>query len=224
MAIAFDAAGGGQGTGTTVDFSALLTVGSGSNRLLVCSLEQDTTGTDDLTSVSWDQDGTPQAMTLIGKSSSNGFYNYLYRLVAPTSGALKLRVVGTGSRTWRVALAAYTGVDQTNPIDSSAVNNFTTAASFTTSTTVVGSNCWLVCGAFVNGQPSHATAGAGTIWRGGSGVGSVADIFDSNGTVGTGSQSLVINCSGSNNFAKTEIASIAPAAAATTNGNFFAFF
>lgn len=102
---------------------------------------------------------------------------------------------------------SYSGASLTGQPDSSNANTVTSTTSLTISTTVVASNCWLVMWD-VNANAA-LIAGTGTTQRGGETSG--RKFFDSNGTVGTGSQSLQCTWTGSFN-AGGIIASIKPPA------------
>jgi hypothetical protein len=134
----------------------------------------------------------------------------MYYLAAPATGAnnIVMTVVDPPAPDAFAGLAAsYTGVHQVSPIDS--FNTATASAtSITPSTTVVGSDCWLVMGLKTDG--GDPAAGTGTTDRISNGFG--LGHFDSNGTVGTGSQSLQATFVASVNWAAV-IASIAPSAA-----------
>lgn len=102
-------------------------------------------------------------------------------------------VVHTLSATATIVIRAgsisYSGCAQTEAVDSHAktTGSFSASTNVASTTTVVASNCWLVMGTS-NGTGSPV-AGSGTTLRlnnGGLGFG----ILDSNGTVGTGAQSL----------------------------------
>lgn len=144
------------------------------------------------------------SMTLIGKTTFPGSGRqgaYLYYLINPATGSHTVSVTGgTG-----IGSASYTGAKQTGQPDSSNTGTQTGTA-ITMTTTVVASNCWLVG---VEADPNGGeTAGAGTTIRGTDGNGLV--FADSNGVVGTGSQSLVVNHG--NGASAWVVASIAPAA------------
>ncbi len=195
MAIAFDAAAGGNsggssGPGNPYNFNGL-TVGSGANRILIAGVTGDGNTNGDITSVVWDQGGTNQSLTQLGTAQSGGSRNMtLWYVVAPTSGNKTLRVSVNGSTDgWvLVACACYTGVDQTTPIDSHA-DHAGQASPITATTTVVASNCWLVLVAA--DTTGSCTAGSSTTQRAGDGLGgNITAIMDSNATVGTGAQSL----------------------------------
>ncbi len=132
---------------------------------------------------------------------------------APTQGAHDIVATFSATADFSLGMAeSLTGAAQSSPIDShtTAQDNAGTNPSITISTTVVASNAWLV--GFVFARPQFGTptiiAGAGTTIRR-AGVTSVG-IGDSNGTVGTGSQSLVFQSSDNSGlkFAGVTIASI----------------
>lgn len=114
----------------------------------------------------------------------------------------------TGSTFNRIGATSYTGCSSSQP-DSQAnsTNGGSQTAALTISTTVVASNCWLAGSIYGGGS---YTAGTGTTQRT-TGIGGFS-IMDSNATVGTGSQSLVMNQA--NDFVTANIVSIAPVTAA----------
>lgn len=89
-----------------------LTVGTGSNRALVCQIVW--SGTNSAITVTWDNGGTNQAMTAITNATATSTAKVvLYGLVNPTSGAKQLRTTWTTSRDVYVNCVSWTGVDQT---------------------------------------------------------------------------------------------------------------
>jgi hypothetical protein len=192
--IAFDAAAGGSngGAGGNFDFTGL-TIGSGSNRAIVVTITANANSTQ-ITGATWDQGGTNQAMTQVGGSQIGGSarYMWLFLLLGPTSGNKTLRVFQSGGDYIQVAAASYTGVQQTGQPDSQADHAGQTPP-VTATTTVVAANCWLIGGASDASTGSTLAAGSGTSLRATDSPNNIEAIFDSNGTVGTGSQSLHIN-------------------------------
>lgn len=135
----------------------------------------------------------------------------IWYLVAPATGSNTI-AVSSSSACGAVAVS-YTGVKQTGVPDSSNVNNNAVGTnSLTTSTTVVASNCWLVGGASDNAG-TGASGGTGTTLR--DFVDNGVNMGDSNGTVGTGSQSLVFTFGGNNLF-KGITVSLEPSESAVT--------
>ncbi len=126
--------------------------------------------------------------------NSAGQWDYYFYLFNPSTGANNATLTRSLSTldTWGFTIESFSGV-ASSALDSS--NTATLAGGETTktvTTTVVAANCWLA-GYF--GGNRAATAGAGTTIRQ-----SATPAFwdgcsaDSNGTVGTGSQSLVVTC------------------------------
>jgi len=142
----------------------------------------------------------------------------LYRLFAPATGA------NTASMTHGASLYAcatsYSGVSQ-SALDSNAQGHTTVdATSYAKATTVVAANCWLVASASDENDTGCGTqsmsvgtlrASSGNVRNNGSNQFGMI-MGDSNGTVGTGSQSLTVNSTTSNHWT-TIVASIAPVAA-----------
>lgn len=201
FAIAFDAVGSNN-AGSTSPTTANVTV-SGSNRLMMLR-----TGSVSDTDTAYTYNGDGFTAVPSGKSSYLGAAREgvaLYYLIAPDTGTNSLSVShsSNGKRIWGVS---YTGAHQSTPIDSST-NAAPGGAATTTSptTTVVAANCWLFAG--VSTDQGGETAGASTTERGSAAGGSIT--VDSNGTVGTGSQSLNVTHSSTSTRAYA-IASIAP--------------
>lgn len=213
MAIAFDASTnkGGSTPWTSATWSHTC---SGSDRiLLVAAMCPPDSGS--YTGNSCTYNGV--SMTEINHVSvSNGTSDWhisLWYLIAPATGANN--IVFNGTFTYAFAAASYTGVNQTNPVDSFAASNSggSNVTSFAQSTTVVASNCWLV-EAFRN-MTGGSTAGTGTFQRQVGGYpNDTIYLYDSNGTVGTGTQTL--NTNFSSNKAGAVILSMSPAAAGST--------
>lgn len=186
-AIAFDAAGGPQysGSATSITWSHTTT---GSDRILIVFHHLASAAGDIGTGCTYNS----VAMTLIDKhqNTANGVgYTYLYYLVAPTTGANSVVCSTSAAAAQEGASMSYTGASQTGQPDSFA-NSASGAqvTTFTTTTTVVASNTWLV-GVFAD-NAFASSAGTGTVRRTAASVGLQSGGFDSGGTVGTGSQSL----------------------------------
>ena len=181
MAIAYD--NSAQGTTTTNPLTYSHTT-AGSDRILFVGVRW--YQGDNLTSVTY----AGVAMTQINKrqdNAGNNAYTYLYYLINPASGANNVVVTGTGNPNIRIdsVSASYTGADQSAQPDSSNSQS-STSSTMTMSTTVVASNCWLVG---ISSNFRATSPGAGTTERQEI-AGDPFAIDDSNGTVGTGSQSL----------------------------------
>jgi hypothetical protein len=140
----------------------------------------------------------------------------MYYLVNPptSSSAYTVTLSGTGDG-MMLGVGLYSGVDTTSPIDSYA--QVQPASPYDVTTTVVASNCWLVAHGRRQGGSSLGVD-VGTTRAGAS---DIQWLFDSNGTVGTGSQSLSMSSDAS--YVKTQIVSLKPAGGAVSNAGFLAF-
>ncbi len=103
---------------STIDLTTF-TVSAGSDQCLIAFVGT-TIASTAITSVTWDKDGTPQAMTLIGSiengSGSTGSVAF-YRLIAPTTGNLKLQVILGSVSSGSIGAINFSGADQTTCID-----------------------------------------------------------------------------------------------------------
>lgn len=149
------------------------------------------------------------SMTEIGHTAvDNGtgdWYVSMWYLLNPASGTNTVSF--TGSNNLAGSSASYTGVNQSGQPDGSATAN-SAGSAVTTKTftsTVTASNCWQILG--FRAMTAGWSAGAGTLLRQNSNN-SYNQILDSNGTVGTGSQSLI--ATGSSDKVGGVIASFAP--------------
>ncbi len=111
MALAVDVHGKGT-VGVSTPHDESITLGASATQLFV-AVSYGSTVT--ITSVTWDQGGTNQAMTQIGTANSSDFKTYLFGLMSPTTGTKTLQVVysgapGGGDQVFWVAL---TGGDTT---------------------------------------------------------------------------------------------------------------
>lgn len=157
------------------------------------------------------------SMTLVGKiQTPTSRWNYLYYKNGPAMGANNV-VINTSDTPDLILSfsASYTGVSQSST-DSSATNSASSTTTITGTTTVIATNCWLMMYGSTDGTP--IAAGVGTTLRG-STTTTGQQISDSNGTVGTGGQSLIFN---SNPSTSQEwgviIASFAPPGVAPSAG------
>lgn len=186
FAIAVDATGAlrNSGGGTPISFS--LTT-SGSDRLLLAdsiSFQQYTlTLTYNLSSLTKFEGISGIENTL---NAPEGFY-----LNAPATGSNTLAATYSDNDNCALAAVSYTGCSQTSAvIDSHATASTAGATSLACSTTVVLSNCWEIV--FANSDQG-VSAGTGATLRVAA-TGSLDNtVFDSNGTVSTGSQSITFN-------------------------------
>lgn len=151
------------------------------------------------------------AMTLVGAYSqeSGNRRGALFFIVNPASAATVTATRPTGTNGFAISTAYYTGVKQTGQPDSSATPSGGSATSFAASTTVVASGCWLISTA--RNPSAGSGAGAGTTARGDFATAAGPGFGDSNGTVGTGSQSMTWTTSPADVW-NSVIFSIAPTA------------
>lgn len=118
-AVAFDAiaTANSHTTGTTVVTlsNANETVGTGSNRALICVASFESVVAPTAFNARWDTAGTNQAMAQIGSTISNGnFRVVLFGLLAPTSGNKNFTLSWTNTASCYLSLISFTGVDQTS--------------------------------------------------------------------------------------------------------------
>lgn len=134
-----------------------------------------------------------------------------YLLKAPTTGANTVDV--TGNTFNRGMAVSYTGVNQNNTPDGNATQTAAGgSSSISQSFTVTAANCWMVVGGYcgTSGAPNSGS-GVITTQRGNTGDG--GNMWDSNATIGTGSQTGGLGFSASSNGAMVMM-SIAPTSGA----------
>ncbi len=157
---------------------------------------------------------TYNGVALTGLTQSNtptgAGFSQLWYLVGPATGAHNIVVSRTGTTGRLVADAAsYTGAAQSGQPDAQNNSTATAATSYNVgnSATVVASNAWLV--GYSDNSVGNPSAGTGTVIRQ---QGSDAStLVDSNGTVGTGAQTLTLT--GTSRNWSGAIASFAPSVA-----------
>lgn len=172
---------------STQSFSA----SSGSDNFAIYSLYAEAgAGVDPITSVTY----AAAAMTLavkIQRSTGTG-YQYSYYKINPATGANDATAnFSPNATTLNNGFVNYTGVDQTSPIDATASSvNGSGNTTLSTTLTVVASNCWAFNGSFANNGSLTFTAGItnslGSPNAGGWGI------ADTNGTIGTGGNTVTI--------------------------------
>jgi hypothetical protein len=210
LAIAYSATSTIQSNASTSSLSVAFSV-SGSNTLMTCGhrvyRNPDNTGT--LSANTYNSVAFTDSGAGARTANQNNCRVYLRYLVNPSSGSNTLSCTYTNSATNGVMLAVlYTGCKQTGQPDSfnSGAGG---ASSLTASTTVVATGCWLSLAMASMAGADSVVAGTGTTERGS--TGSPDGFFgDSNGTVGTGSQSMSVTMT-LDNYGFI-IMSIAPAA------------
>lgn len=135
MAVAFDAVcvTDSFSFGAQTLTNASLTVGVGSNRVIVCPVIYNSTGTS-VVQVIWDNGGTNQSLSLIGRrinTAGGGAAAELWGGVAPISGTKTMAVIMAASANdLCFGPLSFTGADQTGGV--------TTFKNFTAGTNTIG--------------------------------------------------------------------------------------
>ena len=142
--------------------------------------------------------------------------NWFFGVLSPNAGNQNGYVEFGASQTIRGAMSSYSGVSQLGLPDASSTgfDNGSAARDLTVSVTVVAENAWLVAGVLNDSGDITAGTGANLVVGGTS---AQNGIFDSNGTVSTGLQSMQITWAVSNDV-DMNLISIAPAVAAPAGG------
>lgn len=228
FAIAFDATSHstspGIGSGSS-PFSWSHTCTGSNLTLVVGSLGETGISAGTYNSVSMTQQGTNQ-LDSAGNSASS-----MWTLFGPSTGANNITMTFTANSVYFVA-GSYSGTNQ-SAVDSHTQNKTTVdATSYSLTTTVVASNCWLVAVASTENDTGCGTQSM-TVGTSRSSSGNTRNngsnqfggsFGDSNATVSTGAQSLTFNATTSNHWT-THIVSLAPAGGGPTgNSYFFPFF
>ncbi len=156
--------------------------------------------------------GLVQIGSTLNFSSTNQNLNVYYYLNPPTS-SVAYAVTGNSSDSVSVWVEIFSGTAQSAAaIDSFNSYSDAASASLTESTTVIATGCWLASYYQTTGSgTNNVTAGTGTTARQ---INLSTAIGDSNGTVGTGSQSMGWN--GARTTSSGFIVSLAPPAATVT--------
>ncbi|MES2006896.1 MAG: hypothetical protein V4436_02175 [Patescibacteria group bacterium] len=206
FAIALDATSGISNNNTPLAHTC-----TGSNLVLVALDVADDTG-DNLTGITYNS----VSMSFVVKIQFPADrWQYKYILVNPSTGTHNISPSGTTFNA--MGGLSYTGAAQTGQPDSSgATANVVPGTSCVISTTVVATGCWQIFS--VSGFGNAGTISVGTNRFPGNGSGVTGG--DTNGTVGTGSQSVTV--SGASNQNAGTIVAIAPVAAVINSGFFFA--
>ena len=213
----YDTSAGGYNNSLTRPASLTWThVVTGTNAVLLVEVQSNASGA--ITGATYNG----VAMTLIDSYATGpGIMNetLLYALEAPATGSntVSVQTGGTGSLTIYGKSASYIGTDQTTPNPHSGKNSgfgTTLTLSIDTSGSPSTDNCWIVSGAFTDGNYSQ-TAGAGTRRRTGSAaIDNWMSFFDQYLPINpAGSDSLVVNISTSSLINQIGV-SLAPVSAA----------
>jgi hypothetical protein len=209
FAIGFDAVTSANGSATS-SFTFAHTC-TGSNLILFAMIGDAAGGlftAATYNAVSMSQIGTNQ---IDGSSAgASGMWN----LVAPATGSnnVVFSISNPADVEWGAA-SSYTGAAQTGQPDSHNQGSNSSSANITITTTVVASNCWLVGiaeGYNVSGPGTFSSSQDARAQNDNFFAGHYGAIAgDTNGTVGTGSQSMTFAASGTASFSSV-VASFAP--------------
>lgn len=216
FAVAYDTStNGGFSGGPTLTISHTIT---GSNPYLTVAQLGPVSGTNDVTSMTWNT--TEVMATAAGIRIPSDRFTALWHLMAPSTGAHSVVATFTGG--FIVASSSsYSGVAQTGQPDASNTNSGTGTATLTVSVTTIADNCWLI-GSLANAASSEG-AGTGTTARqnpAGAGYG----LFDSNGPKSPAGSYSLQGTSPTTSVAGAVI-SISPyVAAASASPGLFPFF
>lgn len=216
--IAFDTATSG---GSSTNFVHVCT---GSDLLLLVGIQVLTGNTPTVTYTS-----IPMTQ-LASTASSVGYTLFTFYLINPSTGSNHI-IISSGGGNEAAVAASYTGVKQTGFPDSfnstvggNGVNNFNA------STTVVASDCWIVAMGMV-----ICTSGTGTFTTdrtqrvinttSSNAPQGKSAIHDSNGTVGTSTQTFAVSVTGGGTFnGNATVISLAPAGVVANSGNMLMVF
>lgn len=187
--IAVDNSGEANFVGPASSLTYSATVGSGADRILFVGCWGDT-ATDVITGATY----AGQAMTLIDKQAPSGDrWTYLFYIVAPASGANNIIISASSSIFIGSSWASYTGAVQTGIPHASSKNvGAVPTSTITTTLTTTKSGVWLVLYSKAGATDPIASTGATERSTGGNGNDSM---FDSNGAVSIGSNSMILTAS-----------------------------
>jgi len=135
--------------------------------------------------------GVPLTLWKKQQSTTNGEWLYIWQLAGPAVGTYTVDVHITHTSQTRIfaSSASYLSSYQASPDSSNGVDGGGGGGELSLATTVVAANCWLFMVSAVRSGGGTVSAGSGTTKLQPSSANYYA-IFDSNGTVGTGSHSL----------------------------------
>ena len=180
MAIAIDAnSNGAQGSGTSLNWNHAT---SGDDRFLVVFGHQVNTA-----AVTCKYNGV--TMTSLGTTGTIG----MWYIANPASGTNQVLCTWSGTQFMRFGSSSYTGVDQDDPINTSANYTPGSVSSITATLTTDVEDCWLLIGA--HGQ-STVTASTNTVNRHQPGGDGANRFGDSNAARAAGASSVRMNGGG----------------------------
>jgi hypothetical protein len=206
MAIALDTSATAATNTGAYTYSYTIT---GSNCFLVVALFLDSSAT--ISAVNWN---TSEAMTLVGSAVVEATITlYLWYLQNPTSGTHNVSVTQSASANIAHLTASYTGCATTGQPDNTKSDSQSTQPT-TVSLTTTADQCWFA------GVTRDANEDTITINSGGTSrrfQGTHTCLFDSNGALSAGSNSVVIGHVNSGQVLKTFLVSFAPSGGITVD-------
>ncbi len=213
MAIAFDTSSKKTvtTTGTSITWSHTCT---GSNLILIASVMWRANAAETLTGITYNGVAMTSISDVSGGTSS---HVSTYYLINPTTGANNIVATWSAAPYNMTGIgASYTGAKQTGQPDSSNTGTGT-GTTLTIATTVVASNCWTVgafgCSAYSSDATLAGTSSNKTDRQKLTSHSAVVAPFllcDSNTTVATGSQSIILTQDGGTKSNRGTVFSISP--------------
>lgn len=224
MAISYNNSTGSAKTPGEYDMTSSFTVNSGTDRILIVAVLMG--GNDYVSSVTYNG----VSLTYLTDITEANRCSKVYYLVNPPVGTFNVVVNFSAVYNYNTGLSisAYNGVDQTNPIDSYNQVGLTSGSvySLTVPTTVVNPNCWLVSvfsGYLAQGS-RNVSSNRTTRWNTNNDTYNVYGMADSNGTVGTGTQSTIFTTNATTNANWCNGISLSLREAGSGGANFMTFF
>jgi len=204
--------GNNSSSGSPVTSS--FTVNSGLNLLLVVAVTGDlTTGSDDITTKTYNGTSLTLAIKNTGGAGPNSRFQYIYYLLSPFVGTANI-VIGAATAHWIFALAAvYSGVKQSAQPDAVTTNHSTSAvASLTTNITTISNNSLAILAEDHGTHTAVPTAGAGSVLRVIGAAYNEPALFDSGSPITpAGAYSMTTTLSAGTDYIGHAIASFSPA-------------
>ncbi len=200
--IAFDSSSSGSASATNVTVSHTTT---GANRILLVGIWIQDSGTDKISSVTYNGTNLNQVAKVINGATES---TYLYALTNPTLGTHDIIVTKTGSDLMQVGAVSYTGVDQVNAINNTNTNSQTNVSGLTTNVSNGVNDSWTVL------QTKHggaASAGTGSYLRLDQSGNGQHSFYDSNGPKSSGSVSMQTTINSGNDNIAHIIVALSPA-------------
>ena len=216
MAIGFDVAANWDSNGTSATTASVhATIGSNANRAIVVNLGTSASASKSpVVTYSGTSDSINNLGSIIGNGGTGALYEYL--ILNPQSGAQSVTITLNASDAFRrLSISAYSGVQQSVPIDniSSIINN--SASSITGVVTVNTTNSWVVMGVTNGNGQTPAAAGGDVVRTANSGGIAIADL---NADQSTGSKSIAVTGTAGNAWGAITM-SLAPAVSAVVSSS-----